>query len=125
MTTLTYDEAIKTTSTLYEWLTKYVDHEHNAEIRRVTYPILEEAYRVFHLMWEGATRDLETAEIAWIAVFVLSGTTRVARALELAVTPARSKIGLDDKVPITAAMPDYFVNLTLDQLLEYEREARE
>ena len=127
MTKFTEAEVHATTDDLYEWLTRYVNVEGSAELRRTTYPILEEAYRQFRRMWEGVREDPdpEAALTAWKAATAPPNTTRITHHLfndslqRRLGSPAAEKPNM-----VNALSMDFFVNLTLDQLLEYERVSR-
>jgi hypothetical protein len=130
MTALTEAEARATTDALYEWIARYVTMENNTEGEKLTRGSLEEAYREFHRMWVGVTTDMDEAGAtigpaspatssfasAWYAAGMATTTAGAlvwSRANEIMMWwMARGSV------------PDYFVNLTLDQLLEFERAGR-
>jgi hypothetical protein len=142
MTILTEAEARATTDALYEWIARYVTMENNTEGAKVTRGSLEEAYREFHLMWEVVEKEFvdarrsrphdpervlaanESAVIAMNAatVDVFAGATDTAAALIYAAAwPDRATA---TSTPTGNTASDFYVSLTLDQLLEYERIAR-
>ena len=119
MTILTEAEARATTDALYEWIARYVTMENNTEGAKVTRGSRSRPHDP-----ERVLAANESAVIAMNAatVDVFAGATDTAAALIYAAAwPDRATA---TSTPTGNTASDFYVSLTLDQLLEYERIAR-
>ena len=122
LTTYTYEQIQAIGSELREVTTKYLSIEHNAKMRSLVYPMLEESYRQWIRMMTSLEESTYSAawDAAWDAASYAADSA-ADRAADSAADRAADSAA-DRAVRYNAAWLNFWIDLPLDQWLAYARE---